>query len=323
MPFIPEWRHRLLCMRVPLETNSSQSTFHCIYDGPFSMPEYVIKKGRFHWHRYGKLPEKAYHQARNLKKRCKKVDSKGIHDRFLRDHVFRRRMIENNRDEKVCRAWFVLANEDHTYHMSEEESTTCKFGGSLSISQETTPNDWENVLISTKRCLHQNVYIKKFEGIRSSPFRVGRTNNGDRQRVLPLLDGNDKIPGGFLQNSKKIKKKMHAKVYERTERPVVYRSLTKTSDEWLSRIHSILLQKDYLQRTAVYCNRRGVQRQHFKRPVFAMWNMQESGIQIEWRSITATGTPLTTRSTRTTKLNTKPNNVCSDLQHLAHTWACS
>ena len=135
------------------------------------------------------------------------MDFKGIHDRFLRDHVFRRRMIENNRDEKVCRAWFVLANEDHTYHVSEEESTTCKFGGSLSISQETTPNDWENVLISTKRCLHQTVYIKKLEGIRSSPFRIGRTNNGDRQRVLPLFDGNDKIPGGFPKNSKKIKKK--------------------------------------------------------------------------------------------------------------------
>ena len=37
---------------------------------------------------------------------------------------------------------------------------------------------------------------------------------------------------------------MHAKVHDRTERPVVYRSLAKTSDEWLSRIHSILLQLD-------------------------------------------------------------------------------
>ena len=31
------------------------------------------------------------------------------------------RMIENSRDEEVCRAWDVLADEDHTYHMSEEE----------------------------------------------------------------------------------------------------------------------------------------------------------------------------------------------------------
>ena len=38
----------------------------------------------------------------------------------------------------------------------------------------------------------------------------------------------------------------------------VYRTLAKTSDEWLSRIHSILLQIDRLQLTAVYCDRRRV-----------------------------------------------------------------
>ena len=55
-----------------------------------SIPEYVIKKGRPHCHRYGKLSEnKEYHEAHNLKKRCSKRGiSKGIHDRFLRDHEF-------------------------------------------------------------------------------------------------------------------------------------------------------------------------------------------------------------------------------------------
>ena len=57
----------------------------------------------------------------NLKKRCKIRDYKGIHDRFLRDHVFRERMIENQRDEEVCRAWDVLAEEDHTYRLSQAE----------------------------------------------------------------------------------------------------------------------------------------------------------------------------------------------------------
>ena len=87
-----------------------------------SIPEYVIKKGRPHGHRYGKLSEnKEYYLAYNLKKRCKKRDNKGIHDRFLRDHVFRERMIENKRDEEVCRSWDVLAEQDHTYRMSESE----------------------------------------------------------------------------------------------------------------------------------------------------------------------------------------------------------
>ena len=87
-----------------------------------SIPKYVIKKGRPHGHRYGKLPEdNEYHLAHNLKKRCKKRDNKGILDRFLRDHVFRERMIEHYRDEDVCRAWDVLTEQDHTYHMSEAE----------------------------------------------------------------------------------------------------------------------------------------------------------------------------------------------------------
>ena len=48
------------------------------------------------------------------------VPRKGIHDRFLLDHAFRVRMIENNRDEEVCRRWDVLADEDHTYRSEEE-----------------------------------------------------------------------------------------------------------------------------------------------------------------------------------------------------------
>ena len=87
-----------------------------------SLPEYVIKKGRFHGHRYGKKPvDKEYYLAIQLKKKCKKKKFQGIHDRFLRDHEFRVRMIEHIRDEEVCRRWDVLANEDHTYHWSKKE----------------------------------------------------------------------------------------------------------------------------------------------------------------------------------------------------------
>ena len=67
-----------------------------------SIPEYGIKMGRLHGHRYGKAPEnKEYYLVHNLKKRCIKRDFTRIHDRFLRDHVFRERMLENNRDEDV------------------------------------------------------------------------------------------------------------------------------------------------------------------------------------------------------------------------------
>ena len=127
-----------------------------------SIPGYVIKKGRHHGHRYGKLSEnKEYHLAHNLKKRCKKRDYKGIHDRFLRDHVFRERMIQNNRDEEVCRAWDVLAEQDHTSECQKQNTfITGKIGGSLSKKSrsDTQPvrkrSDF-NQALSTLNRLHQ------------------------------------------------------------------------------------------------------------------------------------------------------------------------
>ena len=87
-----------------------------------SIPEYVIKKGRPHDHRYGKTPEKKeYHLAHNLKKRCIKRHFKEIHDRFLRDPDFRKCMPEHDRDEDVCLKWDDLAEQDFAYRMSESE----------------------------------------------------------------------------------------------------------------------------------------------------------------------------------------------------------
>ena len=92
-----------------------------------SVPEYVIKKGQPHGHRYGKKPgDKEYHTANQLKKRCKKKYFQGIHDRFIRDPEFRNRMIENHRDEELCRRWDALADEDHTHHLTTEEYSLYK-----------------------------------------------------------------------------------------------------------------------------------------------------------------------------------------------------
>ena len=85
-----------------------------------SIPEYVIKKGS---DITATTDVGNFQKTKNinLKKRCIKREFTGIHDRFLRDHVFRERMLEHNRDEDVCRAWSVLAEQDFTYRMSEPE----------------------------------------------------------------------------------------------------------------------------------------------------------------------------------------------------------
>ena len=67
-----------------------------------SIPDCYIKKRRPHGHRYGKKPgDKEYYIANQLKKKkCKKRDFQGIHDRFKRDEQFRNRMIEIGRKRR-------------------------------------------------------------------------------------------------------------------------------------------------------------------------------------------------------------------------------
>ena len=82
----------------------------------FSIPNYSIRKGRPHGHRYGKKEgDHEYFIANQLKKKCKKREFLSIHDRFIRDARFRKTMIELGRTEEVIREMDKLANEDHTH----------------------------------------------------------------------------------------------------------------------------------------------------------------------------------------------------------------
>ena len=52
----------------------------------FSIPNFYIRKGRPHGHRYGKKEDdREYHTANQLKKKCRKRGYLGVHDRFIRD----------------------------------------------------------------------------------------------------------------------------------------------------------------------------------------------------------------------------------------------
>ena len=88
----------------------------------FSIPNFYIRKGRPHGHRYGKKEGcKEYHTANQLQKKCIKRKYKNIHDRFIRDTWFRKTMLELGRTEEVIREMDRLANEDHTHIATEEE----------------------------------------------------------------------------------------------------------------------------------------------------------------------------------------------------------
>ena len=82
----------------------------------FSVPNFYIKKGRPHGHKYGKKEScKEYHTANQLQKKCRKKQYKNIHDRFIRDTWFRKTMIESGRSEEVILEMDRLATEDHTH----------------------------------------------------------------------------------------------------------------------------------------------------------------------------------------------------------------
>ena len=60
-----------------------------------SIPNFYIRKGRPHGHKYGKKEGcKEYHTANQLQKKCRKKEYKNIQDRFIRDLWFRKTMIE-------------------------------------------------------------------------------------------------------------------------------------------------------------------------------------------------------------------------------------
>ena len=67
------------------------------------------------------LTTEEYYIAYSLKKKCKKKNFLGIHDRFIRDEKFRKNMIDNGRTEEICRQMDDLADEDHTHHLTPAE----------------------------------------------------------------------------------------------------------------------------------------------------------------------------------------------------------
>ena len=65
------------------------------------------------------------------KRCCKRVDTQGehftgIHDRFLRDPVYRESQLAIGWSEQRCKEWDELAKKGHTYKLTPEEKRRCK-----------------------------------------------------------------------------------------------------------------------------------------------------------------------------------------------------
>ena len=88
----------------------------------FSVPNFYIRKGRPHGHRYGKKEGcKEFHAAKQLQRRCRKKHYENIHDRFIRDKFFRKTMIELGRSEEIILEIDRLASEGHSHIATQKE----------------------------------------------------------------------------------------------------------------------------------------------------------------------------------------------------------
>ena len=133
----------------------------------FSIHHYYIRKGRPHGHRHGKKEgDHEYFIANSLKKKCKKRDFLGIHDRFIRDERFRKTMIELGHTEEVCREMDKLANEDHTHHATAEEISVCRNNWwirSNFVGSDTMPArhraDFKEALSTLRRLKNQKPFL--------------------------------------------------------------------------------------------------------------------------------------------------------------------
>ena len=122
-----------------------------------SIPNYYIKKGRPHGHRYGKKPgDHEYFIANSLKKKCKKKFFLGIHDR---------------------REMYKLANEDHTHHITAEEISVYRNNWWLrsnTVGSDTMPvrhrADFKQALSTLRQLKHQEdtAYNQKWQSSSSS-----------------------------------------------------------------------------------------------------------------------------------------------------------
>ena len=123
--------------------SESRRKFNRLRLDAVSILDHVIKKGATHGARHGKTEvQREYHVAWNAWKRCcKKVDSQGehftgIHDRFLRDPVYRESQLAIGWSEQECREWDELSKEDHTYKLTPEERRRYKGQWYLTLNKE-------------------------------------------------------------------------------------------------------------------------------------------------------------------------------------------
>ena len=114
------------CGHLLKESESSQNFSQWRLDA-FSIPHYVIKKGRPRGARQDITEAQEEHFiAHNARRRCLKKKFDGIHDRVQRNSTYRDSQLKSGWTEEKCIEMDKLAQENHSYRPSCEEYERCK-----------------------------------------------------------------------------------------------------------------------------------------------------------------------------------------------------
>ena len=162
LPYLNQRIVYCTCGHLLRESVSSQH-FHQWRLDAFSIPNYVIKKGRPHGNRHGKTEEQInYFITHNLRNRCIQKKFEGIHDRFQKDLTFRDSQRRIDRTEEVCIQMDKDAHKDITYRMSSDEYFRYKKNWwiSLNSSGKNEPmklrSDFSEALTKLHRLYHES-----------------------------------------------------------------------------------------------------------------------------------------------------------------------
>ena len=132
------------CGHLLKESAANRGVIQCTLDF-FSIPNYVIQKGRLHGHRHGKTTaQREHYVAHNLRKRCIKRHCQGIHHRFVNDPEFRASQLERDRDEEVCIKMDELAHKDFRHHMTQAEYFRYRRNWWISLNNDRTSGRLKN-----------------------------------------------------------------------------------------------------------------------------------------------------------------------------------
>ena len=104
-------------------------------------------------------------------------------------------MIENGRDEDVCRQRDALADEDHTHHLTPQEYYHYKSNWWLTSNKTGSNTVPVEHRLDFKQALSTLQQLKQEEGA----LQTSTNSRRNQQRVLLLLhDGVGKVHGGLL-----------------------------------------------------------------------------------------------------------------------------